>query len=201
MPLFIDNRHIAPAINLLDTIPLSGAASRARTRLMSALAPHMSALQETEYALVTEHAVLNPDGTPQVGVKTGRLPSRAGRKHRHSSVSMVCCLLSGRRLRKPTPGSSRPSPTRSLPALRSLRGLRLWCMTRCSPPSKTQDKHKLQARWVVRTMDRLIKPNKTNTRLPATPPAPIIEALELVLPEAASTMHGNDENEEVPAGV
>lgn len=67
MSLYLDNRYIPPAITLLDTIPLSGAASRARTRLMSALAPHMSALQEAEYALVTEYAALNPDGTPQVG--------------------------------------------------------------------------------------------------------------------------------------
>lgn len=67
MSLYLDNRYIPPTITLLDNLPLSGAASRARTRLMSALAPHMSALQEAEYALVTEHATLNPDGTPQVG--------------------------------------------------------------------------------------------------------------------------------------
>lgn len=66
MPLYLDNRYIPPAITFLDNLPLSGAASRARTRLMSALAPHMSALQDAEYALATEHASLNPDGTPDM---------------------------------------------------------------------------------------------------------------------------------------
>ncbi|MCS4484486.1 hypothetical protein NXS08_03150 [Gleimia sp. 6138-11-ORH1] len=59
MPFIIENRYIQPAITLLDNLPLSGAFSRARTRFITQLATHLTALQEAEYALVAEHATTN----------------------------------------------------------------------------------------------------------------------------------------------
>ncbi len=66
MKLTLANHHLQPAINLLDGMKLAGAASRARTRLIRLLAPHLEALQEAEYALVTEHAISGEDGKPVI---------------------------------------------------------------------------------------------------------------------------------------
>ncbi|MDD7465528.1 MAG: hypothetical protein PUK59_04755 [Actinomycetaceae bacterium] len=64
MRICLANHYLQPAINLLDGMKLAGAASRARTRLIRLLAPHLEALQEGEYALVTEHATCGADGKP-----------------------------------------------------------------------------------------------------------------------------------------
>lgn len=66
MKLTLANHYLQPAINLLDGMKLAGAASRARTRLIRLLAPHVEALQEAEYALVTEHAICGEDGKPVI---------------------------------------------------------------------------------------------------------------------------------------
>lgn len=67
MKLALANHHLQPAIGLLDAMKLAGAASRARTRLIRLLTPHLEALQEAEYALVTEHATLDEHGKPIIG--------------------------------------------------------------------------------------------------------------------------------------
>lgn len=66
MKLTLANSHLHPAIEFLHTLKLSGATSRARTRLIHILQPHLKALQEAEYALVAEHAQPNEDGTPAI---------------------------------------------------------------------------------------------------------------------------------------
>lgn len=64
MKLTLANHYLQPAINLLDGMKLAGSASRARTRLIHLLAPHLEALQEAEYQLVAEHAISGENGKP-----------------------------------------------------------------------------------------------------------------------------------------
>ncbi|MCI6574420.1 MAG: hypothetical protein MSC53_04530 [Arcanobacterium sp.] len=66
MRICLANHYLQPATNLLDGMKLAGAASRARTRLIRLLAPHLEALQEAEYALVTEHAISGEDSKPVI---------------------------------------------------------------------------------------------------------------------------------------
>lgn len=66
MKVTLANHYLQPAINLLDGMKLAGSASRARTRLIRLLAPHLEALQEAEYQLVTEHAISGENGKPVI---------------------------------------------------------------------------------------------------------------------------------------
>lgn len=66
MKVTLANHYLQPATNLLDGMKLAGAASRARTRLIHLLAPHLEALQEAEYELVTEHAISGEDTKPVI---------------------------------------------------------------------------------------------------------------------------------------
>lgn len=66
MKLTLTNHYLQPATNLLDGMKLAGATSRARTRLIRLLAPHLEALQEAEYALITEHAICGEDSKPVI---------------------------------------------------------------------------------------------------------------------------------------
>lgn len=66
MNITLTNKYVQPAIQLLDGMKLAGAASRARTRLLNLLTPHVEALQQAEYQLVTEHAICADDGQPVI---------------------------------------------------------------------------------------------------------------------------------------
>lgn len=84
MPFMIENRYIQPAITLLDNLPLSGSLSRARTRFITQLATHLTALQEAEYALVAEHATTTNTGEPIIeadGTFTFASPENANAFH------------------------------------------------------------------------------------------------------------------------
>lgn len=66
MKFSLANHYLQPAINLLNEMKLAGSTSRARTRLIHLLAPHLEALQESEYQLVTEHAISGENGKPTI---------------------------------------------------------------------------------------------------------------------------------------
>lgn len=56
--------YLKPAIELLQTMPLPGPASRARTKLIHLLQGAYASFAEDEYALVTQYATTSDDGTP-----------------------------------------------------------------------------------------------------------------------------------------
>lgn len=60
----LENRHVMPAIRLLDSLELAGKQSRARTRLASMLTMVAQQIGEAEYQLIREHTILGDDGKP-----------------------------------------------------------------------------------------------------------------------------------------
>ncbi|MBM7051704.1 DUF1617 family protein [Rothia sp. ZJ1223] len=60
--LKIRNHHLPAITGLLDGLELAGSASRARTKLHSALLAHLEALGVSEVELARQYATLNEDG-------------------------------------------------------------------------------------------------------------------------------------------
>lgn len=84
MKLLFNNQQLPALTNLLDTLQLPPAPSRARTHLLEALKPHLEAFSRDEYELVSQYAKLKDDGTPHLkadGTITITDPAKATEFH------------------------------------------------------------------------------------------------------------------------
>ena len=80
MRIMLKNRHLQPVISLLEAMPLKGTQSRARFKLLTLVKEAALRFGQDEYALITEHATLDHNGTPvfgQDGSFTLKDPARA----------------------------------------------------------------------------------------------------------------------------
>lgn len=84
MRFFLPAHQISPAITLLSDMPLTGSASRARSKLIRLLEQAYASFAEDEYDLVCAHAVCDEDGQPVIedgGTITLTDPSHASQFH------------------------------------------------------------------------------------------------------------------------
>lgn len=66
MRFLLPAHQIRPSIALLDDMPLTGGASRARSKLIRLLEQAYASFAEDEYELVRAHAVCDEDGQPVI---------------------------------------------------------------------------------------------------------------------------------------
>lgn len=67
MHFTVTNRDLPALANLLDTLELTPAPSRARTRLLTQIRQAVETFSRDELALVTGYATTDADGSPVVG--------------------------------------------------------------------------------------------------------------------------------------
>lgn len=67
MPIAIENRYLPPLIPFLENMPLAGANSRARSKLLGMVTLAYQGLALAERELVTEYATLDEEGQPVIG--------------------------------------------------------------------------------------------------------------------------------------
>lgn len=66
MTIRIPNAELGPILHLLEDMALTGAQSRARTKVATMIAAALESLAASEYQLVTEHAASTDDGRPDI---------------------------------------------------------------------------------------------------------------------------------------
>lgn len=66
MPIIITNQYLPAICELLTSLPLAGAASRARSKVLAMTTTAAQSLAESELELAREHALCDTTGTPQV---------------------------------------------------------------------------------------------------------------------------------------
>lgn len=66
MSIIITNRYLPAICELLTRLPLAGAASRARSKVLAMATLAAQSLAESEMELACEHAICDTAGTPQV---------------------------------------------------------------------------------------------------------------------------------------
>lgn len=67
MAIAIENRYLPPLIPFLENMPLAGAQSRARSKLLGMVTLAFQGLSLAERELVTEYATLDENGQPVIG--------------------------------------------------------------------------------------------------------------------------------------
>lgn len=67
MAIAIENRYLPPLIPFLENMPLAGAQSRARSKLLGMMTLAFQGLALAERELVTEYATLDENGQPVIG--------------------------------------------------------------------------------------------------------------------------------------
>ena len=86
MHILLPAALLQPSMTLLEAMPLAASASRARTKLVHLLKASYASFAEDEYALVSQYAINNDDGTPICdadGTFTLKDPHRASEFHAH----------------------------------------------------------------------------------------------------------------------
>lgn len=66
MSIIITNQYLTSICELLASLPLAGAASRARSKVLAMTTTAAQDLAESELELAREHAICDTAGTPQV---------------------------------------------------------------------------------------------------------------------------------------
>lgn len=66
MSIIITNQYLPSICELLASLPLAGAASRARSKVLAMTTTAAQDLAESELELAREHAICDTTGTPQV---------------------------------------------------------------------------------------------------------------------------------------
>lgn len=66
MSIIITNQYLPAICELLASLPLAGAASRARSKVLAMATTAAQDLAESELELAREHAICDTTGTPQV---------------------------------------------------------------------------------------------------------------------------------------
>ncbi len=66
MSIIITNQYLTSICELLTSLPLAGAASRARSKVLAMTTLAAQSLVESELELAREHALCDTTGTPQV---------------------------------------------------------------------------------------------------------------------------------------
>ena len=66
MPIIITNQYLTSICELLTSLPLAGAASRARSKVLAMATLAAQDLAESELELAREHALCDETGTPEV---------------------------------------------------------------------------------------------------------------------------------------